>query len=408
MAYCENCGCELTGQEQFCEKCGTRVLSQNNICSQIQNVIESMDLNDALIYRMSNGSHELFHSNVIAWMLEHDHDFAGVFFPGLKGQPYQVFREKKHMDIVLETNNGAYVIENKFKSLPGAYQLERYQRAFEKEKKSKSFVAGVLLGVWNMFGKGYPPQWSYVDYQDVVKYIEGASDNRTWGDNDSFERLTIIEYGQLVKELEACLRKEIDWNGGKMPSPSDFASLEGIQLRDLCKKIQTAVFAKRLSQQIDEDQLNQYASQNRMGFNFRITTSFLRGDAILEVRFFKDSREESEQKKDDNWGADCTIGIEVHADKYMWFVKCDEDKVSDEEIVKMLWDKKWFTKDSNRRTVSGRRQKDGLYSFGEEFKYQYLPLINETDFTFDSLFNKIQANLSQAKNLLPSLIPKLK
>ena len=95
MAYCETCGRELTSQEQFCEECGYPVPSHDNACSQAQNGSKPMDFKESLIYRMSNGSHELFHSNVIAWMLERDHVFAGVFFPELKGQPYQVFREKK-------------------------------------------------------------------------------------------------------------------------------------------------------------------------------------------------------------------------------------------------------------------------------------------------------------------------
>ena len=89
------------------------------------------------MYRMSNGSHELFHSNVIAWMLERCHDFAEVFFKELKGKNYEVFREKHQMDIVLEFGEKAYVIENKFKSLPGAYQLERYQQTFSNGKAAK-------------------------------------------------------------------------------------------------------------------------------------------------------------------------------------------------------------------------------------------------------------------------------
>jgi len=406
MTYCENCGYELVGQNQFCENCGFPVPPQVNGSWQTQDRNESMDLKGALIYRMSNGSHELFHSNVIAWMLERDHNFAGVLFPELKGQLYQVFREKKHMDIVLETDSGAYVIENKFKSLPSAYQLERYQSAYDEEKPVKTFVAGVLLGVHDVLEDEHLQKWRYVDYQEIANYIDSTIANVSSFDDKSFEHLAIIQYGRLIRKLKECLEREIDWQGNKMPMPKDFSSLEGIQLRDLCKKIQTAVFARRLSQMINENAFNLEAEQ--YGFHFKITTSFLRGDAILEVRFFKDSRSEADQRKDDNWGADCTIGLEIHADKYMWFIKCDEDKVSAEDVIGLLWDEKWFTKDSNRRTVSGRRQKEGLYSFGKEFKYQYLPLVNETDFSFDSLLNKIQTHLSQAKALLPILTQKLK
>lgn len=406
MAYCEECGGRLTGRERFCTECGCLVSASANDVTQTDTGCELVDLKDLLIYRMSNGSHELFHSNVIAWMLEHDHLFAGVFFSELKGQPYQVFREKKHMDIVLETDSGAYVIENKFKSLPGAYQLERYQNSYEKEKPAKSFVAGVLLGVHDVLGNECLEKWHYVDYEDIASYIDSSVVNAPCADEKFFDHLAIIQYGRLIRKLKECLEREINWQGDRMPMPNEFALLEGIQLRDLCKKIQTAVFARRLSKQINENSIDQDAIQ--YGFRFKITTNFLRGDAILEVRFFKDSRSEADQRKDDNWDADCTIGLEIHADKYMWFIKCDEDKVSAEDVIGLLWDEKWFTNDSNRRTVSGRRQKEGLYSFGKEFKYQYLPLVNETDFSFDSLLNKIQTHLSQAKALLPILIQKLK
>ena len=289
MAYCENCGCELTEQVRFCEKCGSpvRLLTDDEV--------GVTDLKTSLIYRMSNGSHELFHSNVIAWMLEHDHDFAGVFFEELQGRPYQVFREKNHMDIVLETDTGVYVIENKFKSLPGAYQLERYQSAYDNEKSVKTFVEGVILGVHDVLGDECPPKWRYVDYENIVSYIDGMVDNAPCADAKSFEHFAVIQYGRLIKQLKERVEREINWDGDRMPRPNEFASLEGIQLRDLCKKIQTAVFARRLSKQIDEGSIDQDAL--RYGFRFKITTSFLRGDAILEVRFFKDSRSETHHSR---------------------------------------------------------------------------------------------------------------
>ena len=358
MAYCEECGCEVTSRDRFCPECGHSVHIPSDGVVQTATESESVDLKDLLIYRMSNGSHELFHSNLIAWMLERDHNFAEVFFKELKGERYEVFREKKHMDIVLETDNAAYVIENKFKSLPGAYQLERYQNSYEKEKPAKSFAAGALLGVHDVLGNECPQKWHYVDYREIADYIDTSTANAPWADKKDFECLTVIQYGRLIRQLKERLEQEIDWDGKKMPSPSDFDLLDGIQLKDLCKKIQTAVFARRLSREIGEDKLNQYAKEYR--FCFKITTSFLRGDAILEVRFFRDSREEAEQKKDDNLGADCTVGVEVHANKYMWFIKCDEDSVSANkvsEIIDMLKAQNGLQMTLAGRLQGGRRSK---------------------------------------------------
>ena len=47
----------------------------------------------SLIYAMSRGSHELFHTNVWAWLIEKDHSFIRVFFDGLNGDFLHVERE---------------------------------------------------------------------------------------------------------------------------------------------------------------------------------------------------------------------------------------------------------------------------------------------------------------------------
>ena len=38
------------------------------------------DLEKSLLFRMSLGSKELYHSNVWAWLMENDSNFIGVFF----------------------------------------------------------------------------------------------------------------------------------------------------------------------------------------------------------------------------------------------------------------------------------------------------------------------------------------
>lgn len=398
MSYCEGCGAELHDGAQFCENCG---MSVGNVTVPVAaNVLECEALRGSLIYRMSNGSHELFHSNVLAWVLERDHDFVGVFFPALRGLDYTVERELKHMDIVLRCKNDVYVIENKFKTLPGAYQLERYREAIEDDDAIGSFKGGVLLGVHDTLNGAYPDGWSYVDYREVSNYLKSGLVTR----GETFEAKAIVQYTRLIDTLVFVLTQRIDWDGLKMPRPNDFADLEGIQLRDLCKKIQAASFAKRLAGELNENALNKQAEV--VGFNFKITTSFLRGDAILEVRYFHDERSEKEQRKDDNWGAELTIGVEIHANKYLWFVKCEEKLPNDglsSALADYFKEHEWFVDNSTLTTPTGRPQRTGLYSFGGGFDYQYLPLVNEDDYSFSSLVGKLRDHVVRAANLLPEL-----
>ena len=83
-------------------------------------------LKNSLMYQMSLGSRELFHSNVWAWLMEIDNNFIKVFFDDLDITQYEVVkicREKYNRDITIwlerkNTNIDRFVylvIENKIK-----------------------------------------------------------------------------------------------------------------------------------------------------------------------------------------------------------------------------------------------------------------------------------------------------
>ena len=86
-------------------------------------------LKKSLLFQMSLGSKELYHSNVWAWLIENDHDFVKVFFPDFRKDIFNIVgvsRECRHRDVIiwLQKSGDAskegkyyYVIENKIKSL---------------------------------------------------------------------------------------------------------------------------------------------------------------------------------------------------------------------------------------------------------------------------------------------------
>ena len=91
-------------------------------------------LKGSLLFYMSLGSKELFHSNTWAWLIERDNNFARIFFPSIpQGAAITVTREEKNRDLTIWVNKGtnnaqAYVIENKFKSIPRRGQLVQSPR----------------------------------------------------------------------------------------------------------------------------------------------------------------------------------------------------------------------------------------------------------------------------------------
>ena len=66
-------------------------------------------LDKSIIYQMSLNSHELFHSNLWAWLMEQDNAFAELFFPEIS-KPVSIKREEEHRDITLWEDGKAFVI----------------------------------------------------------------------------------------------------------------------------------------------------------------------------------------------------------------------------------------------------------------------------------------------------------
>ena len=112
-------------------------------------------LKKSLMYQMSLGSRELFHSNVWAWLMEIDNNFIKVFFDDLDIMQYKVVkicREKYNRDITiwLERKNVNIdrfvylVIENKIKTLPNIEQLEKYSEDLNGYRISKAVFTGLI------------------------------------------------------------------------------------------------------------------------------------------------------------------------------------------------------------------------------------------------------------------------
>ena len=83
----------------------------------------------SIICTLSLSSKELFHSNMIGWLIENNLDFARNILerPDLDSER-KVEREKYNFDLLVTANGEKFVIENKVKSLPDYQQLEGYRR----------------------------------------------------------------------------------------------------------------------------------------------------------------------------------------------------------------------------------------------------------------------------------------
>ncbi len=118
-------------------------------------------LKHSLIYQMSLGGRELYHSNVWCWLMKQDSAFIRVFFPVFdpeKDKVESIQREWLNMDLVIQlANQKIYIIENKLKSLPYSEQLQKYTEKAEAE--GCRILGKVYTGVCDTLTKEERKDW---------------------------------------------------------------------------------------------------------------------------------------------------------------------------------------------------------------------------------------------------------
>jgi hypothetical protein len=167
-------------------------------------LVDAMDAD--LVFTMSLGSKELFHSNLLGWFISH-HQAVAEAVTGSAG-PVQVEREKQNTDLLIRADGQPpIVIENKVFALPDSVQLDRIAKKFEGQKPRL-----VLLSLT-------PPAW-------------GA---QTWTSPGGHE-WTWMSYEQLADRLRPTLREVTAADGYAGATLSQWLDLMG-RLGDLTRLV---------------------------------------------------------------------------------------------------------------------------------------------------------------------------
>lgn len=137
------------------------------------------------LFTISQKSHELFHSGMLAWMMKEYPIFVGAFFEGSyidwSQASITVETEMEHRDITIILDEEMYVIENKFKSFFAIEQLQKYQEELiikpndedydEYGSTQSRMKAGVVLGVGDYTCKWLPSKWEYLSYYKLLQNL---------------------------------------------------------------------------------------------------------------------------------------------------------------------------------------------------------------------------------------------
>lgn len=212
------------------------------------------DLQESLIYKMSLGSKELYHSNIWAWLINRDHGFVNAF---TKAIPFdlkliQVTREEKNRDLTLwygknSKREKAIVIENKLKAIPTKAQLEKY-----KEELNGTFYKGILTGFIEPNFK-LPEGWVFVSYSKLtntmLEILEQSSEATI-----KMNKAIINEYLENNIKMEEIVNHYIENNKYSLRY-NDPKELDWIGLQDLVNKMVGSLLANYLESRLSNDNL---------------------------------------------------------------------------------------------------------------------------------------------------------
>ncbi|MFM1875188.1 MAG: hypothetical protein RL266_925, partial [Bacteroidota bacterium] len=167
------------------------------------------ELKDNFLFQASLGSKELFHSNMIAWLLEQESvngrlealqlflkQFAGKELPELDAQKqaFEIQREQLNIDLVIKWQDqnewNMLFIENKMKSIPTKRQLDEYNGKIEKLDKGKRMLngtevtriaeCGILLTPLPLYNNDILPKlWVNKTYEkDIIGFLESLANRQ--------------------------------------------------------------------------------------------------------------------------------------------------------------------------------------------------------------------------------------
>lgn len=381
-------------------------------------------LNNSLLYQMSLGSKELYHSNVWAWLLEKDHEYIKAFFDidlNEYDDKFEVRRELAHRDITIwlhkkgfSKNQGKcyFVIENKIKSLPTIEQLQEYTE----DLGDNELIGATYTGIKSVLNTNDTKnvtnrknnksiEWKFRSYKQIAEKLVQITNNST-SQIIKERKCQIIEYCNIVLNISNLLESSLEATNDVLcyDAKVNLAD-ERVRLDDVFKKLKGADFLSYIRKRKDE--LEQLCPQGK-GYHFACWQSYNNKHATLDIRF-------------SSWSKDCSsyfdIGIQIEEMQYRRMALVDGQTVRKfnshkptEAFFESLAVNDWFDNNfepkGNERVIWDKttklKKKFDSYSTSQYcFIYQYCNIdeVNE-NVRYEDLFNCIKADLLKAKQII--------
>lgn len=363
-----------------------------------QECLENIDaLEKSLLFAMSHGSHELFHTNVWAWLVKRYPEFAKVFFDdGIDvSKIVDVRREQGNRDLTIWIENDgvkkAYVVENKFKSSAREDQLAEYSKSLAGKCAKGLLVTLDNLPEWFKM----PDGWTHKSQADIVDAIVALLKN---GQYEKDEELKLIAtYADVTAKMSGLFtscRKELKGRWALALNHNEWdefvkGDLESIRLADIFKKMNAADFKSYLEVNNDWKKLRSKVENESSSFDLIITTDFLHKLPVVNCKL---------TRKDPDDDAPY-IGVSLQGNSFER-VACLYEGGKDREIYDQFKEFWFDDKDFLRTGLSLMRTAKEYKKYDtDKYTFVYQDIGIEYD-TFEYLAGLVVSNMRKAIDLL--------
>ena len=366
-------------------------------------------LEESLLFHMSLGSKELYHSNVWAWLIENDSNFAKAFFPYFESAEWvvnDVRREWHNRDLIITLRRATakepscyLVIENKIKSMHDREQLMRYSEDLDGLK----LISGTFTGIRNTLGedkiefpkKNNPSetvQWEFVCYKDIADCIRTVA-QKSRNSVVIKHMAQILEYSEIIDAIEEVISDNLKQYENMLQFDCEQAGdLQKIRFLSVFHNLKGADFLGYVNRRRSE--LEQLCPE---GFQLDIHQSFNNGNVTLDFRI----TDENDDSKDKEF---LSIGIQIQGSQYRYVAvrKCNHSVQEIFDEFAGVWFDGNFVKGKKihgRQTVQSQlfnTYKKDNYTF----VYQYNNLIGHGVLSYENIFRDIKSDLAIIKQLL--------
>lgn len=342
-------------------------------------------LKHSLIYQMSLGGRELYHSNVWCWLMKRDSAFIRVFFPAFdpeKDKVESIQRESLNMDLVIKlANQKIYIIENKLKSLPYSEQLQKYTEKAEAE--GCRILGKVYTGVCDTLTKEERKDWNFISYSDIAERIKMQLESSPLSNE---QKAQIREYCNNIHCMIEIVTHKLKSSGNRLIySYSDELDNPSVRLQDLCIKLKGADFVDYLRKKFHCES----SLKISLGFNHKKST--------IDI-YYEDK------------ASPLTLGIQIEGTQYRRFVLQKTGDANADFLFEKYAEKDWFDSHFSKAqgTVFGHpttmkprnHKKYDSYKKDEEscFVYQYYDIVDENN-SYTDLAKQIQDDLARIRHI---------